>query len=198
MSTLEKMLSALVNGEELEVVPRSRKELFLKNCVEGRGADGLPTPRSRVEVLLYALAQKMAGADNSTLVKLIDGTIENLVIPEGVTSVGSYAFYFSEKLVSVTMPSTLTSIGYGAFHNCAALTSIDIPAGVTEMRTNAFNGCTALTKITCRATTPPTIEASTFNKVPDTCPIYVPAEAVDAYKAAANWSARADYIQAIE
>lgn len=198
MSTLEKMLSALMNGEELHIVPRSRNELFLKNCIDGRGVDGLPTPRSRAEVLLYALAQKMAGVDGSDFVKIIEGTIEHLVIPEGVTSIGSYAFYFREQLTTVIMPSTLTSIGYGAFHNCMALSSIDIPEGVTEMKTNAFNGCTAVTEITCRSITPPKIETSTFNKVPDTCPIYVPAEAVDAYKAAENWSVRAEYIQAIK
>lgn len=59
MSKLEEMLSALLNGEKVDIVPHSRKELFLKNCVDGCGCDGLPTPRSRVEVLLYELANKI-------------------------------------------------------------------------------------------------------------------------------------------
>ena len=59
MSKIEEMLSALLNGEKVDIVPRSRKELFLKNCVDGCGCVGLPTPRSRSEVLLYELADKI-------------------------------------------------------------------------------------------------------------------------------------------
>jgi hypothetical protein len=60
MTTLEQMLTALVNGEAVEIEPRTRVEEFLKNCVDACGCEGLPTPRTRVEALLYQLAEKIA------------------------------------------------------------------------------------------------------------------------------------------
>jgi hypothetical protein len=65
MSRYEELLNALVNGEPTDIVPRSRLEAYLKNCCDACGCDGLPTPRSRAEVLLYQLAEKLAGGGGS-------------------------------------------------------------------------------------------------------------------------------------
>lgn len=70
MSTLEQMLAALVNGESIDITPRTRVETFLKNCVDACGCGGLPIPRTRVEALLYELADKISeNADGSALVE---------------------------------------------------------------------------------------------------------------------------------
>jgi hypothetical protein len=50
--------------------------------------------------------------------------VTDLVIPDGVTSIGSYAFYNCTSLTSVTLPSGVTSIGSYAFYNCSKLTSV--------------------------------------------------------------------------
>lgn len=47
--------------------------------------------------------------------------VTNLVIPEGVTSIGQYAFVNCNNIANVTLPSTLDSVGYGAFRDCWAL-----------------------------------------------------------------------------
>ena len=73
-------------------------------------------------------------------------TIAN--IPEGVTSLGSYAFYYCTDLASITIPEGVTSIGSGAFSSCTSLTSITIPEGVTSIGSSAFSGCSGLTSIT--------------------------------------------------
>ena len=52
--------------------------------------------------------------------------VTDLVIPEGVTRIGSLAFMDCEQLNSVTIPSTLTSIGSGAFNNCSQLSAVYI------------------------------------------------------------------------
>ncbi len=39
----------------------------------------------------------------------------DIVIPNGVTHIGSYAFYGRDDITSVTIPASVTSIGYGAF-----------------------------------------------------------------------------------
>ena len=52
--------------------------------------------------------------------------IKDLVIPNSVTSIGSYAFYNCHGLTSITIPNSVTSIGYQAFYNCSSLTSVHI------------------------------------------------------------------------
>lgn len=70
----------------------------------------------------------------------------NVVIPEGVTSIGDHAFLGS-KIESVELPETLKSIGYCSFSNCYNLKKIDIPRGVTNISYGAFSGCTNLESI---------------------------------------------------
>ena len=60
--------------------------------------------------------------------------LTNLVVPEGVTSIGDSAFYGCSGLTSITLPSSLTSIGKSAFNGCRALTEINYNAvSVSEL-----------------------------------------------------------------
>ncbi|MBO4264539.1 MAG: leucine-rich repeat protein [Clostridia bacterium] len=70
--------------------------------------------------------------------------ITSVVISEGVTSIGAYAFSLCPNLKSVTIASSVVSIGNGAFSHCEALESIEIPNGVTSIGKCAFYGCTSL------------------------------------------------------
>ena len=72
---------------------------------------------------------------------------KNTVIPNSVSSIGSYAFYDCYILKSIDIPNSVTSIGDNAFRNCISLTSIDIPNSVTSIGSWAFNFCTHLTSI---------------------------------------------------
>ncbi|GHT22357.1 hypothetical protein AGMMS4957_12450 [Bacteroidia bacterium] len=73
--------------------------------------------------------------------------IRTLVIKEGVTSIGNYAFFNCRGLTSVTIPDYMTSIGNYAFGGCRGLTSLTIPDGVTSIGNYAFGGCSGLTAI---------------------------------------------------
>ena len=53
--------------------------------------------------------------------------ITDLVIPNGVTSIGSYAFEGCSDLTSVTIPNNVTSIGSYAFSDCSGLTKVIVP-----------------------------------------------------------------------
>ena len=131
---------------------------------------------------------------NETLKGVIDGSIEDLVIPSGVTRIKHYAFYKDETIKSVVIPEGVTYLGIAAFQGCTGLTEITIPASMNLIRFDAFSDCSGLTSFTVLGTE---TGAGVGILERTTCPIYVPAEAVDTYKAAQNWSAYADRIQAI-
>ena len=88
-------------------------------------------------------------------VTMSDGTdlksTTNLVIPSGVTSIGSNAFYGCPSLESVEIPDGVTSIGSDAFYGCPSLESVEIPDGVTSIGSDAFYVCTSLTSVTIPA-----------------------------------------------
>ena len=76
------------------------------------------------------------------------GVIKNVVIENGVTSIGERAFMNCSSLTSVTIPKSVTSIGYCAFDGCSGLTSITIPNSVTSIGKEAFEYCSSLTSVT--------------------------------------------------
>lgn len=80
-----------------------------------------------------------------------DGKQKNLlsiIIPEGVTSIGTSAFYDCYVLTSINIPDGVTSIGESAFYGCYELTSINIPEGVTSIGARTFEDCRSLVSIT--------------------------------------------------
>lgn len=83
--------------------------------------------------------------ENGVLTKYV-GTGGDVVIPEGVTSIGDSAFQYT-PVTSVKIPSSVTSIGNRAFDGCNDLMSIDIPSSVTSIGSDAFSWCRSLTSI---------------------------------------------------
>ena len=73
--------------------------------------------------------------------------LTTVTLPETLTSIGNYAFNACYALTSITLPDKVTSIGECAFQSCDALTSIDLPDGVTSIGNYAFSGCSDLTSI---------------------------------------------------
>jgi len=58
------------------------------------------------------------------------------------------AFYQCQSLQSIVLPEILTSVGARAFAGCIRLSSIELPKSVTEIRENAFFGCISLADVT--------------------------------------------------
>ena len=74
-------------------------------------------------------------------------SINEIILEDGITNIGSYAFCGSYKLKTISIPDTVTSIGEAAFSGCSSLTNITIPNGVTCINSSVFNGCSGLTNI---------------------------------------------------
>ena len=74
--------------------------------------------------------------------------VKKVVIEDGVTSIGKYAFWYCRNLTSITIPDGVTSIGRAAFDNCHSLTSITIPESVTNIEDYAFEWCSSLSNVT--------------------------------------------------
>ena len=91
------------------------------------------------------------------------------------------------------IPESVTSIGSYAFYDCSSLTSITIPEGVTTMGSYAFSGCSSLSSITCYAGIPPTGGNAYFSNVDKSIPIYVTASSISAYKTAEEWKNFTNY-----
>ncbi len=87
---------------------------------------------------------------------------EHVVVEEGITSIGDWAFIWFEKMTDITLPESLTKIGNGAFEN-TYLYSIEFPASLTELE-----GCFCTTEppkfITFKGDAPNLDNWTNFNK----------------------------------
>ncbi len=89
--------------------------------------------------------------------------IKNLVLPEGLTTC-NVVFKSFKGVTSLTLPSTLT-----------------------ELPSRAFEDCTSLSSIISKATTPPTIDSSTFDEKVKSIPVIVPNGCKASYQASDVW-----------
>lgn len=129
--------------------------------------------RNSVWILAAYAVLACAGCNNATdddsdevviennVLKEVKTSKSSFTIPDGVTSIGEYAFYMCTSLTSVDIPDSVTSIEWSAFFGCTSLTSVDIPDSVTTIESFVFHGCTSLTNITIPVSVT-SIESSTF------------------------------------
>ena len=93
---------------------------------------------------------------------------QNTVIPDGVTGIGSYAFYGCSALADIVIPSSVKSIAYYAFYNCKGLANVTSLIPADELFT---------------------LNSSAFYDVDkNSCTLYVPYGAKDTYASTAGWS----------
>lgn len=76
---------------------------------------------------------------------------DSMVVPEGVTDIGLYAFWNCTAMLSVQLPESLINIETSAFESCEKLTSLHIPSKVKNIKDRAFLGCFSIERITVDA-----------------------------------------------
>ena len=73
--------------------------------------------------------------------------LEEVVLPDVLSTIGDSAFSGCSSLASVAIPDSVTSIGIYAFSGCSGLTSVVIPDSVTSIGVAAFYGCSSLRRV---------------------------------------------------
>lgn len=74
-------------------------------------------------------------------------SLETIVLPDGLVEIGECAFYDCSGLKNIEMPSSIRSIGKNAFKNCAVLETIVLPDGLVNIDSGAFENCFSLKSI---------------------------------------------------
>ena len=75
-------------------------------------------------------------------------SIKSVVINNGVTSIGNFAFNRASNLISLSIPGSVTIIGDFAFYGASNLTSLTLKEGLISIGRYAFNHCESLTSVT--------------------------------------------------
>lgn len=122
-------------------------------------------------------------------------SLTSVNIPENVTNIKESTFESCCSLTSLTIPESVTSIEESAFARCCSLTSLTIPPNITHIGGGAFEYCTFVKTVYVLPVDPPEMSLGFWGNYD--CIFYVPAQSVDAYKAASGWSSYADQIQAM-
>ena len=113
------------------------------------------------------------------------GKLSTVNIPNSVTIMGGSAFYRCKALTSANIGNGVKTINSYTFYECTSLETVRIGSKVTDINFRAFCSCPALKSFTCYTIEPPTLNEEAFSSY--TSAVYVPASAVDAYKAADVW-----------
>ena len=73
--------------------------------------------------------------------------LRRVVLPESLKNIDSYAFRLCRELESINIPSGISFIGENAFEDCGKIKTLSIPYGVTSIDNFAFSNNTDLTQI---------------------------------------------------
>ena len=114
--------------------------------------------------------------------------ITSVIIGNGVTGIGKYAFSGYSHITSLTIGNNLQTIGVRTFENCTGLTSVILPASMTSIGDMAFGGCSNLSTIIVRATSVPTCDNNAFSGNKSGRKIYVPTTSYNTYTTTSHWS----------
>lgn len=98
--------------------------------------------------IIYVTILNGTTINDSTFKDFIN--LEEISLPDTITSIGSYAFNNCTNLVEITIPAEVSNIGSAAFGKCTSLKEIVIPSKVTELNggySPIFEGCTSLEKV---------------------------------------------------
>ena len=156
--TAMRSIAAILALAAIAVCPaftQSEADFTVLLTADGTGAIITEYTGSQMAVIIPATIQGMPVREIGSIPKgwqdsyavFSEKRITSVVIPNGVTLIGTAAFSGCRQLTQVTIPNSVTRIGRQAFFTCASLKSITLPDSITEIGDSVFYG-TGLTSIT--------------------------------------------------
>lgn len=132
----------------------SLKSIEIPDSVESIGKDAFYICRCLTNIIVDENNKYYSSSDGALLdknkTKLIFCPIAKngkYVVPDGVVSIGEWAFRGCRKLTNIELPNSVKDIGDIAFFNCSGLENIHIPDNVENIGHSAFNGCCKLESV---------------------------------------------------
>lgn len=198
-------------GTRINHLDTPHKAIFIKGLAAGTATITLKDSQNKTIAIAVTVKAKeeIFEVSNDGVVTLKAGATAKgaIKMPTTGTSVGASAFSGNDGITSVDF-NNVTKIGKSAFQSSKTLVSIvgtkiqeieqaafalsslseaTLPATLTTIGKMAFMNCKKLTKVTVLATTPPAIQANTFNGIDANAVLYVPKGKKAAYEAQTNW-----------
>ena len=205
--TIPSTVSSIGNGA-FKSNPTTSVTWLPKTCSIGTGEDS-PFYSTSSQITSFIVDDSVKSIPGYLCYKM--NKLQNIVLPEKLTTIGQYAFNGCSLLNDVTIPASVSSIGTYAFAFCTSIKHFEFPAGiktlatsvlegatgleeviipasVTAINQDAFYNCSKLMAIRNYAYTPQTItERALYNVNKHTCILYVPMDYIDLYRAKAVW-----------
>lgn len=119
-----------------------------------------------------------------------NGNVTSVIFPDSIRNIGNDAFSGQNKWSGeIVLKEGLLSIGNSAFCACNQINSIELPSTLQMISANAFSGCHNISSITCHSIEPPAVMSGAFDDVAkDNFTVEVPAQSVLRYKTESGWS----------
>lgn len=115
----------------------------IADAIRTKKGTGEPIPTKNFPAEIESIGENEVLA----LKGLIEGSVTDLEIPNGITKIADYALYRQANIISVSVPDSVTSIGEYAFQNCSGLLNLVVPSSVNSIGARAFMGCSSLQSV---------------------------------------------------
>lgn len=209
-------------GTRINHLDTPHKAIFIKGIAAGTATITLKDSQNKTIAIAVTVKAKeeIFEVSNDGVVTLKAGATAKgaIKMPATGTSVGASAFSGNDGITSVDF-NNVTKIERSAFQSTKKLASITgakiqviekmafalssikeatLPETLTSIGVMAFMNCKNLAKVTVLATTPPAVQANTFNGINADAVLYVPKGKKADYEAQANWKSKFKEIKELE
>ena len=157
------------------------------DSIVGKGSFSSGSSLHRIfgaQVREYYIGNNVKSIANSAFYNQGADSLAYITLPEGLESIGTWAFGYIEHLTFITIPDSVQTIGSDAFAGCENLESVVLGESLTRIDGQAFWMCDNLTQVSCYAMNPPTLNSTSFDHY-DT--LIVRCEAKSLYQEADYW-----------
>lgn len=143
LSEYDKSVFEIVDLYDLRVRQCEQYRAEYDGCYERNDDDCMETPEEYRERVLGGLER-----GDGYVLTAYRGHAAAVVIPDGVTELGEYAFAENTELHSVYIPDSVSRVGGNAFDGCASLKSVRLSENIKSVGNATFRGCAALRSVT--------------------------------------------------